>query len=146
MKRIWKRVIPAIAVLVCLLVAMPVTFAQPPGPEEEKRMKEFMKMLDEELRETIKGIMEQHKEKMQSMHQEMKGLMDELGQLIIADADQSELDAKIEEIGEMHTEMLRLQVETQIQIRNMLTEEQKEVFDQMPMKMGPGPMHQKENY
>lgn len=137
MKRMWKGIVPLCVLTVFLLVAMPISFAQPPEPGADGiGMKEFMNTLDKEQKASIKEITKQHREEMKDMREEMMSLVEELQQLIANDASQSDLDGKIEEISAMQTEMLKAEVETQLQIRNMLTDEQKQIFDQIPLHLG----------
>ncbi|MEE4310406.1 MAG: periplasmic heavy metal sensor [candidate division KSB1 bacterium] len=57
----------------------------------------------------------------------------DLKTLIMEEASQKQIDRKIEEIGSFRTELMKLKVAHRMEIRNLLTDEQKVFFD-MPRK------------
>lgn len=66
------------------------------------------------------------KTKIKSAHLDLQGL-------IMEGSDQKILDKKIEEIGKMKTELMKKRVAHRMEIRNLLTDEQKVIFDTQKM-------------
>ncbi|UCE27214.1 MAG: Spy/CpxP family protein refolding chaperone [Candidatus Coatesbacteria bacterium] len=104
----------------------------------QKGPKGLFGILDEDQRETVKAMLEENREEMEGLREEMDSLRAELHELIKSEAGATTLDAKIEEIGALHTEMMKNQVNLRVEIRKLLTEEQKAQLDEMEAEMGTG--------
>jgi protein CpxP len=105
-----------------------------PGPRGE-----FIQGLSEEQRTAIRDIMQSHREGIEPLRTELEARNAELHELVKADAGEATIFAKIDEIGALHTEMMKKRIEMELEIRAQLTDEQKEQFDEKPFMMGRGP-------
>jgi len=133
---------PLIVVGLIVILAAAAAAARQPGPGPEGGRgpgAEFMQNLSEEQRTAMREIMEKHREEMTLLRGELEGKSAELRELVKAEAGETAIFAKIDEIGALRTEMMKKRMEMQLEIRARLTDEQKEQFDEKPFMMGKGP-------
>lgn len=138
---IMKRNYPIVIALTVILAAA-ATAARQPGPGREGGRGprgEFVQNLSEEQRTAMREIMEAHREEMESFRTDLEAKSAELQELVKAEAGETAIFAKIDEIGALRTEMMKKRMEMQLEIRAQLTEEQKEELDEKPLMMGGGP-------
>lgn len=126
--------------LAVLIVATWAFAAGPPGsgaggPEGPKAL---FTILDEDQQETVKAMFEENREEMKGLHEEMESLREKLHELVKTEAGETTLNAKIEEIGALKTEIMKKYVNLRVEIRKLLTDEQKSQLDEMEATMGPG--------
>lgn len=103
-----------------------------------KEPKGLFGILNEDQQETVKAMLEEHREEMKGLRDEMDSLREELQELVMADASETELDAKIDEIGALRTEIMKKEVHFRVEVRNLLTDEQKSQLEELRGEMGPG--------
>ncbi|MBN1348993.1 Spy/CpxP family protein refolding chaperone [candidate division KSB1 bacterium] len=84
----------------------------------------------EDLRLKFQEVRAPERIKMQKMRLELKELM------IAKNPNQKAIDTKIDEIGKKRTEMQKQHVAHRLEIRNLLTDKQKAVFDTLPRRAG----------
>jgi Spy/CpxP family protein refolding chaperone len=108
-----------------------------PPSDGPKGPKGLFKILDEDQQETVKAMMEEHREDVKSLREEMENLREELHELIKAEAGEVELNAKVDEIGTLHTEIMKKKVGFHVEVRKLLTDEQKSQLDELEKEMGP---------
>jgi protein CpxP len=104
-----------------------------PGPKGA-----FMQDLSEEQRTAMREIMEKHREEMEPLRTEMEARNAELQELVRADAGEVAIFGKLDEIGALRTEMMKVRMAMRLEIRAQLTDEQKEQFDEKPFIRGGG--------
>jgi|GEM_PF-1195821 len=109
-----------------------------PPTDGQKGPNGLFGILTEDQQETVKSMLEENREEMEGLREEMKNLREELRELIKSEASETALNAKIEEIGALHTEIMKKQVNLRVEIRELLTDEQKAQLDEMEAEMGPG--------
>lgn len=109
-----------------------------PPTDGQKGPKGIFGILDEDQQETVKAMLEENREETEGLREEMETLREELRELIQSEAASTSLNAKIEEIGALRTEMMKKQVNLRVEIRKLLTEEQKAQLDEMEAGKGPG--------
>ncbi|MBN2380174.1 Spy/CpxP family protein refolding chaperone [candidate division WOR-3 bacterium] len=129
MKRITKFLPVAM-----LLAAIPLTGFAQPGPEGSQgemrgQLKGIYESLTAEQKEQIKDLRTAHQKETVDLRADLEKQMIELRELISDDASESKIMAKIEEIGRKRTEMQKKKVKLMLEIKNLLTDEQKEMFD-----------------
>jgi hypothetical protein len=78
---------------------------------------------------------------MKGLREETDSLRDELHDFVTADASEAELDAKIDEMGALRTEIMKKEVHFRVEVRKLLTDEQKSQLEELRGEKGPyGPM------
>jgi Spy/CpxP family protein refolding chaperone len=102
-----------------------------------KEPKGLFKILHEDQQEVVKAMLEEHREEMKRLHEEMENLREELHELVMAEAGEVELDAKIDEIGALRTEIMKKRVHFHVEVRKLLTDEQKLQLEELKGEMGP---------
>ena len=94
--------------------------------------------LSKEQKEAIHKIMVELEKEMIDLRASLEKKHIELRELMIA-ADEAKLYAKIDEIGKLRTDIQKKRVKMMLDIRNLLTDEQKEKLEgMMPMMGCPG--------
>lgn len=137
-----KRNIKRIAIILpvaLLLAAIPVTaFAMRGAGRDEGRgqFKELFESLTEEQRDAIRELRTDHQKEMIDHRAEMQEVMEELHDLYMEDASESQIMNKVEEIGRLRTEADKKRAKLMIDIRNLLTDEQKEMLEEAGGLMG----------
>jgi Spy/CpxP family protein refolding chaperone len=101
-------------------------------------MKGLFEMLDEDQKEKVKAILEDHREDAEATQENMAAKHEELRELIKADAAEATVLAKADEIGKIKNELFKSKISMQLEIRALLTEEQKDELDKAMDEMGPG--------
>jgi len=143
-----KQIVLPIAAL--LLVAGSV-FAQQPGMHEQgpgregmhgcrmSKHKRMMPDLTEEQQEKIKALRVKHMEALKPLRNELGEKKARLRTLTTSDkVNMSEINKVIEDIGRMKTEMMKLKEQHRQEVRRLLTDEQRVMFDaHQPMHDGP---------
>jgi Spy/CpxP family protein refolding chaperone len=110
-----------------------------PGPEGAPGSKgAFMQDLSEEQRTAVREIMQKHREEIEPLRTEMEARNAELQELVRAEAGEAAIFAKLDEIGALRTEMMKVRMAMQLEIRAQLTDEQKQQLDEKPFMMGRG--------
>ena len=104
-----------------------------PGPKGA-----FTQDLSEEQRTAVREITLKHRKEMIPLRAEMETMNLELQELVRAEAGEAAIFAKLDEIGELRTEMTKKRMAMRLEIRAQLTDEQKEQFDEKPLMMGGG--------
>ncbi|MCP4230467.1 MAG: Spy/CpxP family protein refolding chaperone [bacterium] len=160
----WKenlKVVPtglaglAVVLIAASLAIAPSVFAQDTTPPTDENgppygmgkgkgghgggpMKGLFEILDEDQKEKVTAILEAHREDAESTHDAMKTKNEELRELIKSDATEATVMAKAEEISGIKAELFKGKIAMQIEIRALLTDEQKQELDEIMDKMGPG--------
>jgi Spy/CpxP family protein refolding chaperone len=98
-----------------------------------------MQDLSDEQRTALREILEKHREETESLRTELEAKHAELQELVKAEAGEAAIFVKLDEIGALHTEMMKKRMEMQLEIRTQLTDEQKKEFDEKPFMIGAGP-------
>ena len=143
-----KQIVLPIA---ALLLISGTAFAQQPGMHEKGAEREGMhgcKMsehkgmipgLSEEQQEQIKTLRIKRMERMQSLRNQMAEKKARLRTLSTADkVNMTEINKVIDDIGAMQTQMMKLKEQHRQEIRKMLNDEQRVMFDaHQPMHDGP---------
>jgi Spy/CpxP family protein refolding chaperone len=109
-----------------------------PPTDGQKGPNGLFGILDEDQQETVKAMLEENREEMEGLQGQIENLREELHELIKSEVGETALNAKIEEIGALHTEIMKKQVNLHVEIRKLLTDEQKAQLDEMEAEMGPG--------
>ena len=125
-----KKVLYLVAVTVAATAVGAWAFASGPGGGQ-KGPKALFEILDEDQQETVKAMLEENREEMKGLHEEMESLREELHELVKTEAGETTLNAKIEEIGALKTEIMKKHVNLRVEIRKLLTDEQKAQLDEM---------------
>ena len=113
--------------------------------ERTERPNNGLNLTDEQKESFKKGMI--------AMQKEMKPLRNEMGELIarqktLVSADQPDIKAinkNLDKIGEVKTQMAKIQVKNQLDMRAQLTEEQQLKFDMFKAKMKPDQKGEKDN-
>lgn len=149
-KTIQKSALLLIAVL--FIVTSGIAFAQCPKMEGKDKVpmhgeKTPGHMMIPDLTDSQKDKMEtlrlDHMKAMQPMHNEIGEKEARLRTLQTADkVNMSEINALIEDIGRMRTEMMKLRAAHHQEVRSLLTDEQRVFFDaRHPLHHGPREQH-----
>ncbi len=92
--------------------------------------------LTEEQQEKIQKMKLQHQKEMLALQTELKTKKLDLRALKTEKADSATINAKIDEIAEAQAAIQKKAFAHHMEIRNILTDEQKEIFDKMPHSCG----------
>jgi Spy/CpxP family protein refolding chaperone len=137
----------AILAIVISSLLIGISLAQPPGkrggPQQEggERFLNRIPDITEEQKEQIKEIKTDHMKEVLPIRNQIDEKQAQLKTLSTADkVDMPKVNKTIEEIGELKVNIAKKRAAHRQGIRNALTEDQRVVFDSMPMKKG----HQKE--
>jgi Spy/CpxP family protein refolding chaperone len=96
--------------------------------------------LSEDQQTKIEKLHDQHFKSMQAIRDQMAEKKARLNTLNHADKpDMDAINKVIEDIGQLKVQMMKKKITHRLEIRNLLTDEQKIVFDKQPM----GKMHKK---
>ena len=87
-----------------------------PPTDGQKGPKGIFGILDEDQQETVKAMPEENREETEGLREEMETLREELRELIQSEAASTSLNAKIEEIGALRTEMMKKQVNLRVEV------------------------------
>ena len=97
--------------------------------------------LTQEQKAQIEAIRDGFKEENQTTKSAIREKREELRQLTSAESVNIEaVDSLIDEIGALKTSMMKSKTNMDIEVRSLLTEEQREYFDSRPLR---GPKHKK---
>lgn len=105
------------------------------GYEMKAEMAEYLELTDEQI-ERHKEIRLETQKQIIPLQADLKMARLELRELMSDGAAQSAVDAKIDEIGRIRTEMQKLRVGQHMQFREVLTEEQQNKLGKMPFSHG----------
>ncbi len=100
--------------------------------------KGLFEILDEDQQEKVTAILEAHREEATANRDAMKAKREELHELIKADASEATIMAKAEEVGGLQTELMKSKTAMMLEIRALLTDEQKQKLDMIMDDMDPG--------
>ncbi len=124
--------------------------AEPNDADHKKDRKECKKghekhtdipNLTEEQKTQIKAIKDEFKTENQTTKSAIREKREELRQLTSAESVNIEaVDSLIDEIGALRTSMMKSRTNMDLEVRSLLTEEQREYFDSRPLH---GPKHKK---
>jgi len=137
--------------IVALLLVVGTAFAQPPkmeakrGDEQERHCckmsehKGMMPDLSEQQQEQIKALRVKHMEAMKPLRNELGEKKARLRTLTTADkVNMTEVNKVIDDIGKMQTQLMKLKEQHRQEIRKLLNDEQRVMFDaHQPMHDGP---------
>jgi len=128
-------------VLSSLLVG--VSMAQPPGKRGGPSLEMGERFLDripditEDQKEQVKVIKTNHMKNVLPLRNQIQEKRAQLQTLSTADeVDMLKVNKTIEEIGKLKLEMAKKRAAHKQEIRNVLTEDQRVIFDSVPMKKG----------
>lgn len=93
--------------------------------------------LTDAQKDQIRDLRTKHQKEMIQRQADVKVARLELRELIRDAADRATINSKVEQIGDMQTEIKKAHVGHRLDVRDLLTPEQREKFDDMPM-MGHG--------
>ncbi|MBI4722123.1 MAG: periplasmic heavy metal sensor [Candidatus Stahlbacteria bacterium] len=127
------------AMLVGALVIANLALAQDPGMphmEREKGRPMGLPDLTTEQLTKLQRIELEHQKAILPLRAQLQTKQLELYTLIIEDTDWEKINAKIEEIGKIHTDLQKKQVSQRVAIRKLLTDEQKIHFDAREIRCG----------
>lgn len=135
-----KKILKTITVLILILSTGITTsiyaqrgFRSQVRPGERERQLYRIPDLTEEQQEQINNIRTNYLKDIQPLKNEMKINEARLDALITEDKpDMNKINKLIDDNGKIQTELRKKQVAHQLQIRNLLTEEQKVIFDSRP--------------
>lgn len=156
-----KIVLPIVA----LFLIVGTAFAQPPKmeakggeeqdmhcckmPEHKGMMQGMIPGLSEEQQGQIKALRTEHMKAMQPLHNQLGEKKARLQTLTTADkVNMAEVNKVIDEIGKLQTQLMKLKEQHRQEIRKLLNDEQRIMFDaHQPMHGGPRQMdmHQKKD-
>lgn len=108
-----------------------------PRPPTLMRLQERLGLTDDQTR-AIREIHERQRESWHRLAQALRRGEQELRQLALGGADDATLQAKMDEVGRLRQEALRLRVRTLQELAPVLTQEQRERLGQGGW-WGPGP-------
>ena len=95
--------------------------------------------LTTEQQQQMQDLRTKHQKEMIPLRADLKVERIELQELIRSNAGQSEINAKIDRIGQMETSLEKKRVAHRLEMRGILTPEQQEKFDAAPRQgFGPG--------
>ena len=116
-----------------LISALVSTFAYPQPFRKEVLPKQRGLMgipdLSVEQIQKIEKLRLEHRKDVLSLRSKIKAAHLDLEGLIMEESAQKDIDKKVEEIGKMETELMKKRIAHRIEIRNLLTDEQKVIFD-----------------
>jgi len=127
-------------ILTSLLVG--VSLAQPPGkrephPEKGERFLERIPDITDEQKEQIKDLKTDHMKEVLPLRNQIDEKQARMKTLSTAEkVDMAKINKTIEEIGELKITIAKKRAVHRQEIRNILTEDQRVVFDSMTMKRG----------
>ncbi|NIP42084.1 MAG: Spy/CpxP family protein refolding chaperone [candidate division Zixibacteria bacterium] len=128
-----KRHILIFTVLALLVFGLSTAFAQPRQQRFADR-DDFPEFTTEQ-REQMDELRAEHQKEMIPLRADLRVLQVELRELIRNDASQSEINSKLDEIGALKTRISKMRMENHLNMRNILTDEQKEFFKDHPRMM-----------
>ncbi|MBN2011474.1 Spy/CpxP family protein refolding chaperone [candidate division KSB1 bacterium] len=120
---------------VSLLVAQPMGKGQRGDRGQGKGFMNLPNLTDEQMTQMHKLRLE-HQKEMLPLQTKIKTARLEMQQLMMDQADQKTVEKKIEEIGKLKIDVAKMRYAHHLAVRNILTDEQKAVFDSHPMGMG----------
>ena len=132
--------------VVALLLVTGIAFAQQPeiGHEHGEKMcsrsnKPMIPDLTEEQQEEIKALRVEHMKILQQLRNQLGEKKARLRTLSTgAKVDMSEINRVIEDVGEMRTQMMKMRAQHRQDLRELLTDEQRVIFDaHQPLHGGP---------
>ena len=127
------------ATVLALFLVVSLSFAQmpekPPMPPAKPHGIMGIPDLTADQIQQIQKLKLQHQKEMLPLKTELKAKRLELKSLILENADQKKIDAKIDDIGKAMTKLMKKKVAHRMAIRKLLTEDQKVYFDARPFLM-----------
>jgi Spy/CpxP family protein refolding chaperone len=87
--------------------------------------------LTDNQRDRIRDLRTAHQKDMVKRRADLRIARIELRELIDSDADRAQIDAKIEQIGQLRTEMQKAQVGHRLEVKELLTPEQLEKLEDL---------------
>jgi Spy/CpxP family protein refolding chaperone len=106
--------------------------------EMRKGIPDSLKLTDEQ-KQKMHDLRSQNQKEMIPMQANLKVMRIELQDLISSGASQSDVNAKIDQIGKLRTDIQKKRVANMMAVRNVLTKEQRDYFKgRMGMGMGNG--------
>jgi|GEM_PF-6872648 len=139
MKNLTRLLPAAFLILAIPLTGFAVGHGQGPGGgcgmhgEQKQQLKQMYESLSSEQKDQIKDLRTAHQKEMVDLKADLQKQMIELQELISDDAAESKIMTKIDEIGRKRTDMQKKKVKLILDIKNLLTDEQKEMLDGMGM-------------
>jgi Spy/CpxP family protein refolding chaperone len=103
-----------------------------PGFGMKARMAEELDLTADQIKQ-IRDMRVETKRKLIPLHSEMELAQLDLHESIRSGADQATVDKKIDALSAIRTKMQKLRVQQRLQFHNMLTDEQKEKLEALPM-------------
>jgi len=132
----------AIITLILTSLLVGVCLAQPPGKrgprlEMGERFLERIPDLTDKQKEQIKDLKTAHLKEVLPLRNQVQEKQAHLKSISTGDnVDMDKVNNTIEEIGKLKLEMAKKRAAHKQEIRNILTEDQRVVFDSKPMKRG----------
>lgn len=128
-----------------LFFSVAVINAQPneQGPPDEPRLTEIIPDLTEEQSDQITEFRNNMLENTTPLQADLKVKRAELEVLMTSDSEISEKEAKLKEISDLQYEVQLERIKFHHNVRDILTDEQKPVFDKWTLKRGKGPKGKK---
>ena len=136
-----KRYAMLITFVFTLFLSVSLVFSQPMGkgmrPDFDSG-KRLMKQLDLSIEQMnqMKKLRLEHQKEMLPIQTKIKTARLEMETLKLDQADQNSVEKKIEDIGKLKIELQKKRYAHHQAVREILTDEQKAIFDSLPKKMG----------
>ena len=138
-----KRYSIFIALVLVLVITASLTNAQPCNRGNQKFQHPHKGIMDipdltAEQKKQIQKLRLEHQKDVLPLKTKLKAAKLDMQSLILEEADQKTIDKKIEEIGKIKIELAKKKNAHRMKVRNLLTDEQKSVFDAHRMGKGHG--------
>lgn len=125
-----------VLILVALMVFTPLAFSKGPGGGKGDRMRLFQQLdLNEEQKEQIKAIRQGKKEKIKSLKERSKSDREAFKSAMDSDASKSKLKSLRKKMIKSKQSLKDHQFETMLEIRELLTAEQRAKFRELKSEM-----------
>jgi Spy/CpxP family protein refolding chaperone len=106
------------------------------GPGSHRGIIENLDLTSEQIKK-MKDANVDARKKTIPLNADLKLARLELREMIHNGAAEAQIDAKIDQVASIRSDIQKIRVRVQLGFRNMLTDEQKEKLDSMPMGFGP---------
>lgn len=120
---------------VSLVVSQPMGKGMRPDFGSGKRLMEQLDLSTEQMNQ-MKKLRLEHQKEILPIQTKIKTARLEMQTLKLDQADQNSIEKKIEEIGKLRIELQKKRYAHHLAVREILTDEQKAIFDSLPKKVG----------
>ncbi len=126
-----KRHFIIYGILAIFLITAMNIYAEPQGRRWQMDDVDFPEFTKEQ-KDQMADLRSQHQKEMIPLRSELKLKRVELKDMLRDEASQSRINGKLDEIGDLRTEISKLRMDHRLKMRDILTDEQKEFFDSHP--------------